>query len=168
MFKVPNKMSCIFNFQKIAKKNHLYTFSDGNFSFVLNSEQLKRSQININSFIFQTVKNLSPGLDVFTQSELLIEFHRMLKFGFLEGITLFSTAYDTQLRKKKAEEQNHEVNNPQDSTWSGSAKVSGPRLVLFNLMFVFKPTIPRVTLDKGPIYLQNTLLKTRSKNTLSI
>ena len=77
----------------------------------------------------QTVKNLSPGLDVFTQSELLIEFHRMLKFGFLEGITLFSTAYDTQLRKKKAEEQNHEVNNPQDSTWSGSAKVSGPRLV---------------------------------------
>ena len=87
------------------------------------------SQINYYYFL-QTVKNLSPGLDVFTQSELLIEFHRMLKFGFLEGITLFSTAYDTQLRKKKAEEQNHEVNNPQDSTWSGSAKVSGPRLVL--------------------------------------
>ena len=72
---------------------------------------------------------------MFTQSELLIEFHRMLKFGFLEGITLFSTAYDTQLRKKKAEEQNHEVNNPQDSTWSGSAKVSGPRLVLSFVYF---------------------------------
>ena len=87
----------------------------------------KKNLINIS--IFQTVKSLSPGLSVFTQSELLMEFHRVLKFGFLEGITLFSTAYETQLRKKKAEEKiTGQVNNPQDSTWSGSSvKISGPR-----------------------------------------
>ena len=80
------------------------------------------------TFFFQTVKTLCPGLEVFTQSELLLEFHRLLKFGFLEGITLFSTAYETQLRKKKAEEQINEVDNPQESTWSGSSvKISGPR-----------------------------------------
>ena len=82
---------------------------------------------------FQTVKALSPGLVVFSQSELLMEFHRLLPFGFLEGLTLFSTAYETQMRKKETEDKKMESLSPQDSTWSGSsAKVSGPRLVQFN------------------------------------
>ena len=77
---------------------------------------------------FQTVKTLSPNLTVFSQSELLMEFHRHLTFGFLEGLTLFSTAYDTQKRKKEAEDKKHDAINPQDSTWSGSSiKVSGPK-----------------------------------------
>ena len=76
-------------------------------------------------FSFQTVKQLSPGLRVFSQSELLMEFHRLLPFGFLEGLTLFSTAYETQMRKKEAEKTKID---PQDSTWSGSSvKVTGPK-----------------------------------------
>ena len=79
-------------------------------------------------FFFQTVKALSPGLTVFSQSELLMEFHRLLPFGFLEGLTLFSTAYETQMRKKEAETKKIEALNPQDSTWSGSSvKVAGPK-----------------------------------------
>ena len=79
---------------------------------------------------FQTVKALSPGLAVFSQSELLMEFHRLLPFGFLEGLTLFSTAYETQMRKKESEDKKMESLSPQESTWSGSSvKVSGPRLV---------------------------------------
>jgi len=69
----------------------------------------------------KTVKTLSPSLAVFSQSELLMEFHRLLPFGFLEGLTLFSTAYETQLRKKEAEDRKHEAIDPQDSTWSGSS-----------------------------------------------
>ena len=105
----------------------LYLLNNNQFYFVLQMHGTKKNLINIS--IFQTVKSLSPGLSVFTQSELLMEFHRVLKFGFLEGITLFSTAYETQLRKKKAEEKiTGQVNNPQDSTWSGSSvKISGPR-----------------------------------------
>jgi len=73
----------------------------------------------------KTVKQLSPGLRVFSQSELLMEFHRLLPFGFLEGLTLFSTAYETQMRKKEAEKTKID---PQDSTWSGSSvKVTGPK-----------------------------------------
>jgi len=76
----------------------------------------------------KTVKALSPGLTVFSQSELLMEFHRLLPFGFLEGLTLFSTAYETQMRKKEAETKKIEALNPQDSTWSGSSvKVAGPK-----------------------------------------
>lgn len=58
-----------------------------------------------------------------------MEFHRLLPFGFLEGLTLFSTAYETQMRKKEAEDRKNDVGfDPQDSTWSGSAaKVTGPR-----------------------------------------
>ena len=74
-----------------------------------------------NFLIFQTVKTLSPSLAVFSQSELLMEFHRLLPFVFLEGLTLFSTAYETQLRKKEAEDRKHEAVDPQDSTWSGSS-----------------------------------------------
>lgn len=74
------------------------------------------------------MKSLCPGLAVFSQSELLMEFHRLLKFGFLEGLTLFSTAYETQLRKKAAEDQKlHDAKNPQDSTWSGTTQAEGPR-----------------------------------------
>ncbi len=78
------------------------------------------------------MKALAPGLTVFSQSELLMEFHRLLPFGFLEGLTLFSTAYETQMRKKEAEDRKIEAVNPQDSTWSGSAArdVSGPRYFL--------------------------------------
>merc|ERR1712012_152375 len=76
----------------------------------------------------KTVKTLSPGLAVFSQSELLMEFHRLLPFGFLEGLTLFSTAYETQLRKKEAEDRKHDAIDPQDSTWSGSTmKRKGPK-----------------------------------------
>ena len=105
----------------------MYLLNNNQFYFVLQMHGTKKNLINIS--IFQTVKSLSPGLSVFTQSELLMEFHRVLKFGFLEGITLFSTAYETQLRKKKAEEKiTGQVSNPQDSTWSGSSvKISGPR-----------------------------------------
>jgi len=52
----------------------------------------------------------------------------LLPFGFLEGLTLFSTAYETQMRKKEAETKKIEALNPQDSTWSGSSvKVAGPK-----------------------------------------
>ena len=92
---------------------------------------LKKRLIDIYlHFVFQTVKSLSPGLAVFSQSELLMEFHRLLPFGFLEGLTLFSTAYETQLRKKEAEDRKHEGIDPQDSTWSGSSmKTKGPKYV---------------------------------------
>lgn len=68
----------------------------------------------------KTVRQLCPGLAVFSRAQLLMEFHRLLPFGFLEGLTLFSTAYETQLRKKEADEKKCDLKHPQDNTWSGS------------------------------------------------
>ena len=129
-----------------------------------------------NFLIFQTVKTLSPGLAVFSQSELLMEFHRLLPFGFLEGLTLFSTAYETQLRKKEAEDRKHDAIDPQDSTWSGSTmKRKGPKyLSNFQALFwvydfdyylqVFRLSRYGVIPDGGRVSSQVPRCHSRSSN----
>ena len=48
----------------------------------------------------QTVRLLAPKLfPIFSREELLSEFRRLLMFGFLEGLGLFSSVFETQMRR---------------------------------------------------------------------
>ena len=48
----------------------------------------------------KTVRMLAPTLlPIFTRDELLSEFRRLLMFGFLEGLCLFSSVFETQMRR---------------------------------------------------------------------
>ena len=55
--------------------------------------------------IFQTVAKLNPKTPVFSLEALFAEFKSKLMFGFLEGICLFSTVYESQMRKLEDEER---------------------------------------------------------------
>lgn len=55
----------------------------------------------------KSVAKLSPSLSVFTREELFIEFKSKMMYGFLEGICLFSTVYESQIRKLEDEEREH-------------------------------------------------------------
>ena len=55
--------------------------------------------------IFKTVAKLNPKTPVFSLEALFAEFKSKLMFGFLEGICLFSTVYESQMRKLEDEER---------------------------------------------------------------
>ena len=67
-------------------------------------EVLQYSSDNIILSLFfiqsKTVRMLAPALlPIFTRDELLSEFRRLLMFGFLEGLCLFSSVFETQMRR---------------------------------------------------------------------
>ncbi|TRY72023.1 hypothetical protein TCAL_03381, partial [Tigriopus californicus] len=55
----------------------------------------------------KSVAKLSPSLSIFTREELFVEFKSKMMYGFLEGICLFSTVYESQIRKLEDEEREH-------------------------------------------------------------
>lgn len=82
----------------------------------------------------KTVRLLAPKLfPIFSREELLSEFRRLLMFGFLEGLGLFSSVFETQMRRagltvadlenmEREEEERAKAAakiDPRDRTWSG-------------------------------------------------
>ena len=64
--------------------------------------EYNNGNIPISLFFIQskTVRMLAPTLlPIFTRDELLSEFRRLLMFGFLEGLCLFSSVFETQMRR---------------------------------------------------------------------
>ena len=51
---------------------------------------------------------LAPDVSMFSRESLFSEFRSRLRYGFLEGICLFSTVYESQLKRASEEGQDPE------------------------------------------------------------
>ncbi len=60
----------------------------------------------------QTVSKLSPEVKPFSREALFAEFRSKLRYGFLEGICLFSQVYESQLKRATGEADPEEDPRP--------------------------------------------------------
>ena len=61
---------------------------------------MQRKSRKIPTFVpFQTVGKLAPSAKLFSRESLFSEFKSRLLYGFLEGICLYSTVYESQLKR---------------------------------------------------------------------
>lgn len=82
----------------------------------------------------KTVRSLCPTLlPIFSRDELVAEFRRLLMYGFLEGLCLYSSVFESQVRRagltcleleeleaeEEAKARARKNVDPRDCTWSG-------------------------------------------------